>query len=445
MNHPSEDELALYAFDPDATAEWHDIDSHVAICPRCSATLTFIRSVDAGCADADAWEIAEREKPSTRPSILDLAARLAAEDCEAEELLKDFIHNPARIVLANLATRRKFLTAGVARRLVRAATESCDREPLDALTFADSAIEIAETLMGYPEGAIHELRAFAYKERANALVALGQLDAALDALDHADRAFSRAPGAPLGPAIVKHCRATIHYTRSEFDEASRLLSESAASYSAAGETERYMRARHLIANTMFWQGDVRGAQEVFKELLGWGEAENDLAWIARESNTLGRCAYELRDLSAAVQYFHQSIQAFRELGMAAEAIRPAWGFALVVLASGKPEEALRRLRQVREDFHHREMLSDGALVVLDMCDALHVLNRDEEIATLASETMDTFIHAGMLTSALAAFAYLKEAAERGKINASVIEYVRKFMSRLEHEPALLFASPSENL
>ena len=362
MSHPSEDELALYAFDPDATAERDQIDSHVATCPRCSATLTFIRSVDAGFADRDAWEIAERERPSTRASILDLAARLAAEDDEADELLNDFIEHPARIALANLASRRKFLTAGVARRLVRAATDACDREPLDALTFADSAIEIAEALVGYPEGAIHELRAFAYKERANALVSLGKLDAALDALGHADRAFSRAPGAPLGPAIVKHCRAWVHYTRSEFDEAIRLLSESAASYAAAGETEHYMRARHLIANTMFGRGDIRGAQEIFKELLGWGEAENDLTWIARESNTLGRCAYELRDLSAAVQYFHQSIQAFRELGMAAEANRPAWGFALVALASGKPADALRRLRDVREDFHRREMLSDGCLV-----------------------------------------------------------------------------------
>ena len=45
MSHPSEDELALYAFDPDATAERDQIDSHVATCPRCSATLTFIRSV----------------------------------------------------------------------------------------------------------------------------------------------------------------------------------------------------------------------------------------------------------------------------------------------------------------------------------------------------------------------------------------------------------------
>jgi hypothetical protein len=139
MNHPSEDELAIYAFDPDSVSERHDLETHVAARPRCSATLTFIRSVDAGCADRDAWDIAESAKPSSRASIRDLAARYAAEDDEAEELLKDFITSPARTAMANLANRRKYVTAGIARRLVRAAAEACDSEPLDALTFADSA------------------------------------------------------------------------------------------------------------------------------------------------------------------------------------------------------------------------------------------------------------------------------------------------------------------
>jgi tetratricopeptide (TPR) repeat protein len=299
--------------------------------------------------------------------------------------------------------------------------------------------------MAYPEVSIHQLRAFAHKERANALVALGKLDEALQALQRADREFRHTPDAHLGHAIVQHCRAWVHYSRCEYSEAMTLLSESAATYAASGETDRYMRARHLVASTMLWQGDVRGAQEIFKELLRWGEAENDLTWIARTSNSLGRCAYELRDLSAAVQFFHQSIQAFRELGMTAEAIRPAWGFALVILASGKPHEALRQLRDARQDFQRQGMLTDSALVALDICEAFHALNRDADIIELATEMIGIFTTAGMLTSAIAAFAYLKESAERGRLKQSSIEHVRKFMSRLEREPALLFCPPPENL
>lgn len=444
MTHPTEDELAQYAFDPDAVAEAREIEAHVAACPRCSATLTFIRSVDAGLADGDAWDVTEPDQSPTREAIRDLAARLAAEDEAAEQLIERLIRNPARAALANLSTRRMFLTAGVARRLLRAASEACDREPLEALTFADAAIEVAERLIGYPVGVIYELRAHAWKERANALAALGRYDASLDALDHAEREFRKAPGAPLGRAIVQHARAIVHYYRGEFDSAVALLSESAAIYASLGETDRYNRARHLLANATLGQSDIRGARAIYEELLAWGEAENDLAWIARESNTVGRCAFELGDLSAAVQHFHRSVQLFRELGMAAEALRPQWGFALVVLASGKPDAALSRFRDLRENFRRREMLSDEALVSLDMMDALHVLGRDAEIATLAGETIESFTAAGMLTSALTAFAYLKEAAARGAASPRIIQHVRQFISSLQREPALLFCPPDEN-
>ncbi len=444
MNHPTDDELAEYAFDPESAANAEEIESHVAACPRCSSSLTFIRSVDLGFKDADAWDIADGELTPTREAVRDLAARLAAEDEEAKELLRDFIANPARIALANFSSRRKFLTAGVARRLLSSASEACDREPLDALTFADAAIDVSKNLIGYPSAMVHELRAYALKERANALVRLGQFGLALDALDRADREFAQAPGVPVGHAIVQHARAWVHYSKGEFDPAAALLAESAATYASLGETDRYMRARHVVANMILIQGRVREAEGIYQELLAWGEAENDLAWIARESNTLGRCAYELRDLSAAVQHFHRSLQAFRELGMDAESIRPEWGFALVVLASGKAEDALR-FEEVRAKLHGRAMLTDEALVALDACDALHALGRDADILALASEIIGTFTDAGMLTAALAAFAYLKEAAENERMSPAVIEHVRTFMTQLQREPTLLFCPPPENL
>jgi len=52
------------------------------------------------------------------------------------------------------------------------------------------------------------------------------------------------------------------------------------------------------------EGNIRAARATYEEILAWAEAKDDLKWIARESNTLGRCAFELRDFSAAVQYFY---------------------------------------------------------------------------------------------------------------------------------------------
>jgi tetratricopeptide (TPR) repeat protein len=440
MTHLTEDELAQYAFDPDAMPHRREIEGHVVACPQCSSSLTFIRSVDAGLADAGAWEIAEQgDAPAGElQAMRNLAAQVAAEDEAAAALLDELLTNPARMVWLDLASRRKYRTAGVVRRLFRAAADAFDREPLDALTFADTAIEVAEALTDYPAPIVYDLRGYAWKDRAYALTLLGRLDAALEALTHAEREFAKVPSALLGPTMVKHARAIVYYDRGELTRAKELLAQSAATYASLGEIERFVRARHWIANVLFQEGDVLGARAIYEELLAWGEADNDLAWIARASNTLGRCAYELRDLSAAVQHFHRSVQAFRELGMSAEILRPEWGFALVVLASGKSADALTRFAAVREQFHQREMFSTEALVALDMMDALHALGNQREIMTLSAEILHTFTRAGMLTSALTAFAYLKEAARSGRVTVRSIEHVRQFVSRLEREPALLF-------
>lgn len=148
--------------------------------------------------------------------------------------------------------------------------------------------------------------------------------------------------------------------------------------------------------------------------------------------------------SGAVQHFHLSAQAFRELGQSAEVTRTEWGFALVVLSSGRLAEAIRLLRTVLAAFHDRQMVTEEALVVLDMMDAHHALNHTREILGLASETIQIFTDAGMLTSALTAFAYLKDSARAGTVTTQQIEHVRSFMHSLEGNPKLLFLPLGHN-
>jgi tetratricopeptide (TPR) repeat protein len=442
MEHPTEEQLAEYALDPDGSAGRAGIEEHVADCPRCSSTLTFIRSVDATLTDPDTWAMADSSEAAAREELRQIAGRAAEEDEAAEELLHGMLGEPALVAWKDLGVREEYRTAGVVRRLVGAANEACEREPLEALTFADSAIDIAERLERYPPSVLHDLRATAWKERANALRLLGRYDAALEALTHAEREFRRAPGAPLGEAIVGYIRGIVYFERGDLTRAGELYTQAAETFSNVGEVDRYMRARHGLANVLREQGDIRSARATYEEILAWAEARNDLKWIARESNVLGRCAFLLRDFSAAVQYFYVSAQAFRELGLLSEAVRPEWGLALVVAASGRAADALVRLGHVRRRFHEGGMLSDEALVALDMMDSLHILERHDEIAVLARELIDAFVHAGMLTSALAAFGYLAEAAKQHEIDPPRIEYVRQFLGRLSHEPALLFAPPA---
>jgi tetratricopeptide (TPR) repeat protein len=440
MTHFSEESLAEYVFDPDHALQRSEIEKHVAECAECSAALAFIRSIEEGFADGDAWDIVA-PKESRREEARALAARIAKEDAEAEEILGDLLLKPARTAWTNLAVQRRSRTLGVARRLIRAANEVSEREPLDALTFAEAATEIAERLSGYPSNVIANVRGTAWTEQANALRLLARYDSALDALNRADREFKKVSAAPLGPASVNYVRAIVHYERGDLPRAAELAGMCAAVLSTLHEFDRHMRARHLIANISFAQGDVRGARATYEEILAWGISTNNPKWIAREHNTVGRCALELRELTAAKEHFRRSSELFLQLGCASEAGRPAWGEALVELASGNAAEALKHFDRLRADFHRRAMLADEALVALDSMDALYALGRRTEIRLLATEIMLTFTAAGMLNSALAAFGYLRDAARN--ITPPRIDYVRRFIRSLEREPSLLFIPPQD--
>lgn len=444
MRHFTEDELAQYAFDSQSAPERVSIEDHLGACPDCAERLHFIRTVDAELADPDAWEIAgESEDASSNQSLFDFAAKIAGEAEAAERLLRPLLKNPAAFVWSNISQRRTFRTAGAVRALSRAAMDTCYSKPLHALTYADAAIAVAEALRigEYPAHVIYDLRGTAWKDRANALRLLGRFDHANDALDRAERAFLHVPEAPLGPTITKHLRAIILYERSDFHAALQFARECSDIFARLGDTERHMNARHLEANILFQQHDYTGARTIYREIFAHAEATNDLVWIAREARTLAHCDLELGDLTSAARYFHQSLQAFVALEQDAEVTKTRWGIASLVLRGGNWTEALRRLRAVRAEFVELQMLIDEALVVLDMMDALLALARPQEIVVIAGELVERFMKAGMLTSALTAFAYLREAAEAGRVTARVIEHVRQFIRRVELEPSLLFAPP----
>jgi hypothetical protein len=204
VDHIPESELAIFAFDPDAMPEPRHsiITRHTAECATCRTTLDFFGVSEDDLSDADVWEPVMGS--ATREALMSYAARIAEEDSEAEELLKPLFGAPAKAAWLNLHTQRRFLSGGVVRRLSAHAHSVCDNEPLDALTFADAAVSVAEALPDdtYPARAIYELRGTAWKERANAQRLLGQCPEALESLLRAERAYKHLASPSLGLSTV---------------------------------------------------------------------------------------------------------------------------------------------------------------------------------------------------------------------------------------------------
>ncbi|HYM59320.1 MAG TPA: hypothetical protein VEZ11_00355 [Thermoanaerobaculia bacterium] len=371
------------------------------------------------------------------------AARIASEDREAGELLRPLFDAPAKAAWTSLHTQKRFLTGGVVRRLSEHAHSVCENEPLDALTFADAAISVAEALPNdaYPAKAVYELRGTAWKERANAQLLLGQCPEALESLNRAERAYRHLTSASLGLATVALVRASVYYQQQRLDEAAAMAERAERGFAHLGDDDRRMTALHLRASIKFEARNLEEAAALFRQVIEYGESMNNSHWIARGSNALGKCELHRGNLGEASVHFHKALALLREIGPANERISAEWGIAKVLLQTGKRSEAIRRLRDVAAEFESRGMVTDAALVGLDRAEALLALGQTRQIVDLAGRLFRVFTDAGMLTGALTAIAYIKEAAAAGTLTPNDLQTVRTFLRRAERKPDLLFAPP----
>jgi tetratricopeptide (TPR) repeat protein len=448
-SHISEEELALHASYPDAIEMTRrvEIERHVQSCAECQEHHDFfaIREGEllSDLREPDSWE--PTVPTPTYVALMELGARIAEEDRDAARLLKPFLDNPIATAWATLASKRQMRTGGVVRTLCMAAHAACKSKPLVALTFADAAISVAETLPDdtYPARAVYRLRGTAWKERANALMLLGELPQAHHALDGAERAYAATPHNGLGLAIVALVRAGVFYEQGMLGEASIAAARAEDGFTHAGDDIRRTDAAFLRASILFESGSSKLAARVFRQIVERGENTQNTDLVARGRYALGNCELESGNLAEAALQFNRAYAVFRARGAERERLHVEWGLARVVLLSGKPAEAVSRLRVVAAKFESNQMVTNAALVGVDMADALLVLDRPQEIVEIATHLFEVFRTAGMLTGALSALAYLKEAAASRRLSAPDLDALRTFLRRAEHQPTLLFARPAD--
>lgn len=445
--HIPENEISLYAFNRDALppARKNAIDQHAAACAECRDTLDFFMVTEEELRDADVWE--RTAGSATLQSLRAYAERIAAEDEDAERLLEPFLSSPAEVACTKIpGLGKRYMTGGVVRRLNAHAHDICESEPLDALTFADTAVTVAEMLPDntYPVRGICELRGTAWRERARALHLLGRFNEALESLARAERAYRDLASAGFGLAHVALVRAAVLYEQQRLDEAAAIAEDAERGFRHLGDDERVMNAVYLRACIKLEAADLGNAIELYQHVLAYGEAKSDAQWIARASYAIGHCEVDRGRLSQASLHFHKALMIFRETGPAANRARAEWGLARVLLHGGRQTDAIPRLQSLAAEFEQRGMVTDAALVGIDMADALLATGEAQQIVDLTTRLFQVFTEAGMLTGALTAMAYLKEAAASGTLTPQALNTVRAFLRRVERQPDLVFVPPPDN-
>ena len=443
MEHVPEGELALYAFNREAVdpARRVAIEQHLGACALCQATHDFFIVADDDLCDAETWEPIVGS--ATYAALMDYGARVAAEDEEAEVLLEPYIVNPARVAWEALTTRRAFQTGGVVRRLNAHAHSICESDALAALMFADVAIGIAEALPNdaYPAGAVNQLRATAWKERANALMLLGRFPGAHDALDHAERYFGRTLNNGLGLSMVALVRAGVYYEQQVYDRAMEHATRAERGFAHVGDEKRRMVAVFLRASITMENGDAAAAVTLYRQTIDYGESTENLQMVARGAYGAGNAEVDRGNLAEASMHFHRALVLFREVGPEPERVMTEWGIARVLMKAGKLDEAVRRFREIQAALETHGLMTVAALVGLDIAESLLALGKPERIALLAKHLFTVFKDVGMLTGALTAIAYLNDAAASKRLTVQDVNEIRRFLRRAERQPARAFAPP----
>jgi tetratricopeptide (TPR) repeat protein len=441
MQHIAEHDLALYAFDPSGSARRAEIERHLGECATCRTTADFLRTTEEDLAEAEVWE--RTIGSATMQSLSAMAEQIAAEDAEAKELLREVLDAPAALAWKKLHTNRKYRTGGVVRKLSARSLEVLTEEPLAALTFADEAIAIAEALPVdiYPASAVFELRGTAWLRRANALRLLGKFPAALDAVRRAEREYERLPAPTLSFADAAYVRGTIFLQEERWADATAAAEQAERGFSHGSSEDGYIRALYLRGTIKREQHASVEAEDLFRRVLAYAELSASKAWAARAAHAIAVCRLDSGDTAAAASHFAQALAGYRRTGGEVECLSAEWGIAQVLSGSGKFVEALGRLRPIAERFERLGMGLEAALVDLDIADALLALGKAREIAALASHVFEVFTQLGIVSGALTAVAYLKEAATSGRVTVSQVRAVRAFLREVQRRPEVIFVSP----
>ncbi|HYI11654.1 MAG TPA: tetratricopeptide repeat protein [Thermoanaerobaculia bacterium] len=443
-------ELSYYAFDPDSIAPERQakIQRHTASCDECGQRLNFYLVAEDDLHDPMVWGTSSTALPASLqlpPAIRAFTNRCTAEDADADVLLAPFFSNPAKAMWANLPRQREFRTSGVVRRLNAHADSVAATEPATALIFADLARAIADVLPHdlYPNNALFELRGTAWKTRGHALLLLGRFDEAVDSLRCAEREYGRLTSPILSLADVDLARAAVYYQLEELERAATHAERAEHTFAQLGQEHRRLKALLLRGSIRYLALDLGTASAIFQQVIEYGEAADSAHWIAQGSYARANCELDRGKIAEASMLFHAAMVIFREIGAEVHCVATQWGLARVLLHSGRPADAASRLREVMRAFERMSRVMEVAFVGLDLADALVVLQQPKQVVKVAAHAFRILKEAGVVTSALTALAYLKEAASHDRLSRELIHEIRTFMRRAERHPELLFVPPPE--
>jgi len=336
--------------------------------------------------------------PSYRPSperlreFVETARRLKCERATAEEVVRQLLATTPVAEWPRLADREELHNSGALERLGCESRDLLEKKPQEALAIAELATTIAESLdeEAYPKVTLAQVRAGAWKDRANALRYVSRPDDAYEAILRAEKTLLRHPALVVDLAIVHLVTAMVVWELGEGDTAHRLLNDAEAVFSGVGDTHRLQQARLINAGVLYKEERYADACAAYTKLM---ESSPDPETLARLHNNLGYCKTHLGDYAAANIHFSEAIARFTDLGFRAEAIRTERGAGQLLVEKGQTATGIAHLRAARSAFMEFGMVRDAGLCGLRIAEAFLAAGNVESARTVTRDIARDFVAA----------------------------------------------------
>jgi tetratricopeptide (TPR) repeat protein len=309
--------------------------------------------------------------------FLETAQRLKSERATAGAVI-DMVEATPPAAWPSLAAQPEFQTNAALERLGDEVRRRLDRNPREALALAELATTIADALpkTAYPAVTLAQIRAMAWKDRANALRFLGRLPETFEALRRAEEILERHVALGLDRAVVDMVKAMTLVDTGQFQEARAIAITCSSVFLAHGDLTRALNAGEIEGHVLYETQQYTDAYTLFKSLIDVARVANDAEAEARCHHNAGYCAVHLNDFKSANIHFSEAMAKLADLGQPVAAVRTQWGAGRVLIGKGQVESGLRHLQAARDAFTRFGIFEEAGLCGLSIAEAL--LSRGDE-------------------------------------------------------------------
>ncbi|HEX6900690.1 MAG TPA: tetratricopeptide repeat protein [Thermoanaerobaculia bacterium] len=368
---------------------------------------------------------------------------MAKERLEALGLFVELTGHPAEQRDLVLRNSPRFQTWGVFELLVERCLETSIQSPLYAEELGKLALQLSDLLDTSQYGAevICDLRARALAYVGNARRIRSELQEAEEAFQKAYVELQKGTHDPLERAILLDLEASLRRAQRRFDEAYRLLRRAISIFLQTEQRHRAGRSLVNLATVLHVAGNLPEAIPLLYQALELIDSEQEPRLLLCTKHNLIDDLAELGRFLEAQKLYRDTRALYRNFPDAWTQNRRKWVKGKIARGLGQADQAESLFLAAREGFINEGIPYDTALVSLELATLYSEQRRTADLKRLAEEMVPIFSSLYIHREALAALAYLKQAAEAERATMDLVTGVAVYLRRAQHDPSLRFSAP----